>query len=78
MKELDNLTKPKMTMSLRNSTSYHEIMRRDIISSKMRMKPGQGKSNTWPLATATISVREGSGTPLQYSCLENPMGGGAW
>ena len=21
---------------------------------------------------------EGSGTPLQYSCLENPMGGGAW
>ena len=23
-------------------------------------------------------VREGSGTPLQYSCLENPMDGGAW
>ena len=22
--------------------------------------------------------REGNGTPLQYSCLENPMGGGAW
>ena len=22
--------------------------------------------------------REGSGSPLQYSCLENPMGGGAW
>ena len=21
---------------------------------------------------------EGSGTPLQYSCLANPMGGGAW
>ena len=21
---------------------------------------------------------EGSGTSLQYSCLENPMGGGAW
>ena len=21
---------------------------------------------------------EGSGTPLQYSCLENPMYGGAW
>ena len=21
---------------------------------------------------------EGSGTPLQYSCLENPMEGGAW
>ena len=23
-------------------------------------------------------VREGSGTPLQYSCLENPVDGGAW
>ena len=22
--------------------------------------------------------REGGGTPLQYSCLENPMDGGAW
>ena len=21
---------------------------------------------------------EGDGTPLQYSCLENPMHGGAW
>ena len=21
---------------------------------------------------------EGNGTPLRYSCLENPMGGGAW
>ena len=21
---------------------------------------------------------EGNGTPLQYSCLENPMGRGAW
>ena len=21
---------------------------------------------------------EGNGTPLQYSCLENPTGGGAW
>ena len=24
------------------------------------------------------SSGEGSGTPLQYSCLENPMDGGAW
>ena len=23
-------------------------------------------------------VGEGGGTPLQYSCLENPMDGGAW
>ena len=23
-------------------------------------------------------LREGDGTPFQYSCLENPMDGGAW
>ena len=23
-------------------------------------------------------LREGNGTPIQYSCLENPMDGGAW
>ena len=28
-----------------------------------------------PYASAN---REGNGTPLQYSCLENPMDGGAW
>ena len=28
--------------------------------------------------SSTKSFREGNGTPLQYSCLENPMDGGAW
>ena len=27
---------------------------------------------------ATVTTGEGNGTPLQYSCLETPMGGGAW
>ena len=26
----------------------------------------------------SLFIREGNGTPLQYSCLENPMDGGAW
>ena len=26
----------------------------------------------------THTLGEGDGTPLQYSCLENPMDGGAW
>ena len=26
----------------------------------------------------TLLFREGDGTPFQYSCLENPMDGGAW
>ena len=25
-----------------------------------------------------LALGEGNGTPLQYSCLENPMDGGAW
>ena len=32
---------------------------------------------TFSLEALWIS-REGDGTPLQYSCLENPMDGGAW
>ena len=30
------------------------------------------------LVITALSSREGDGTPLQYSCLENPMDGGAW
>ena len=30
------------------------------------------------LPTRDYHLREGDGTPLQYSCLENPMDGGAW
>ena len=26
----------------------------------------------------SLHFGEGNGTPLQYSCLENPMDGGAW
>ena len=25
-----------------------------------------------------VYIGDGNGTPLQYSCLENPIGGGAW
>ena len=28
--------------------------------------------------TEPLTFGEGNGTPLQYSCLENPMDGGAW
>ena len=43
---------------------------------------GVAKSQT-RLSNFTITITmylvgEGNGTPLQYSCLENPMDGGAW
>ena len=30
------------------------------------------------LRESSLLLGEGNGTPLQYSCLENPMDGGAW
>ena len=30
------------------------------------------------LIYSSVYIGEGNGTPLQYSCLENPMDGGAW
>ena len=29
-------------------------------------------------SASSVSAGEGNGIPLQYSCLENPMDGGAW
>ena len=38
----------------------------------------EGKIRSFGLEDASICIREGNGNPLQYSCLENPMDGGAW
>ena len=43
----------------------HEIKRRLLLGRKVR-------------TNLDIFNGEGNGTPLQYSCLENPMDGGAW
>ena len=46
--------------------------------------PGLDLSSIWSLFQTLSSMHvcsifgEGNGTPLQYSCLENPMEGGAW
>ena len=39
-----------------------------------------GKQHVYPAFWNHLAsqVREGNGSPLQYSCLENPMDGGAW
>ena len=34
-------------------------------------------TNLKNICTSVFIAREGNGTPLQYSCLENPMDGGA-
>ena len=42
---------------------------------KKRKIPILGKIN---MHSPRTEFREGNGNTLQYSCLENPMGGGAW
>ena len=32
----------------------------------------------WAISLSLSCIGEGNGTPLQYSCLENPRDGGAW
>ena len=49
------------------STVYQKIAKRPKLSSCHFL-----------LEQSIIFFREGNGTPLQYSCLENPMDGGAW
>ena len=51
----------------------------------MALKPIKQESNLNPIKqevniyiVLVSSSREGNGTPLQYSCLENPVDGGAW
>ena len=34
--------------------------------------------NIWKFTVHVLLSGEGNGTPLQYSCLENPMDRGAW
>ena len=41
--------------------------------------PKSLKKYSWIHFYSTLLIiGEGNGTPLQYSCLENPMDGGAW
>ena len=42
-----------------------------------RGKEREGASEHRELFIIRVLVREGNGTPLQYSCLENPMDRGA-
>ena len=44
-----------------------------------RLKRLPAMRETWVLSLGQEdSPGEGNGNPLQYSCLENPMDGGAW
>ena len=44
----------------------------------LHLSPSLPFFNTAHLREVQIALGEGNGTPLQYSCLENRMDGGAW
>ena len=54
-------------------------------SAKTRLEADCGSDHELLIATFRLKLirvgkptREVNGTPLQYSCLENPMDGGVW
>ena len=57
-----------------------EAVRALVVSTGVLGRCGDGSK--MPLATGngkpSFIDGEGNGTPLQHSCLENPMDGGAW
>ena len=52
------------------------------LSLELYSNPPKTKNEVWPLieyiCIYTAFLGEGNGTPLQYSCLENPLNRGAW
>ena len=45
---------------------------------KLLQVVGQRSVFIYDLVIVSFTFGEGNDTPLQYSCLENPMDGGAW
>ena len=60
----------------------HEIKRRLLLGRKAMTNLDsilKSKDITLPAKVRLVkAIRKGNGTPFQYSCLENPMDGGAW
>ena len=51
---------------------------RDIVFKQNNNNTLKEKRRKMDLNYVKTLVGEGNGNPLQYSCLENPMAGGAW
>ena len=74
------------TLSLEQSISAGRTGRRSAFSLLLSETPawlgdppiGRHLSRVAFEPPLCLSFREGNGTPLQYSCLEDPMDGGAW
>ena len=77
----------KLLLMFLASSVYTSILVLSFLSVKLTIKsvgisPPDYMVQAGAAALKTLGVvyssREGNGTPLQYSCLENPMDGGTW
>ena len=59
---------------------YSKSEGRSVVSDSLRSHGLYSPCNSsgQNIGLGTLSLREGNGTPLQCSCLENPRDGGAW
>ena len=74
---------PQRIRSVRKG-NFHKEVSAVIHPSELVPDQKAHKKNTYSCKECNITflqdseLREGDGTPLQYSCLENPMARGAW
>ena len=69
---------PKLGRSPRDGNDTHSsILRASLVAQRLKRLPAMWE--TWDRSLGwEDSPGEGNGNPLQYSCLESPMDGGAW
>ena len=81
------VTKRKFTVGLERihwvgihpeKAMYTNVNTIAIIDDKRYYRSNYAKDNVRKKRELRVYNGEGNGTPLQYSCLENPMDGGAW
>ena len=68
-----------LTDVIREPTSYWVSDSRSRFISGIWLSRTHAQTHSYQnLEPVSTCIGEGNGTPLQYSCLENPMDGGAW
>ena len=72
-KQLNRQLNEFRSLKFRESSRERYLVAQTVKASAYTMRETQVQSLGWE-----DSPGEGNGNPLQYSCLENPMDGGAW
>ena len=69
----DSIAKKRILQTAENEIAYLQVL-----NNKYHEKSIFSHSADWLLLLICHSLAFTDATPLQYSCLENPMDGGAW